>query len=453
MSNAIYYFAFAAANVIILRELNSIVLEPYMDEPFHVPQAQAYCHGKWDHWDPKLTTPPGLYLMSVLFSKLFLFKCNLSVLRLTPLLCLLSLPLVLTRLLSLIRRVRPPNELLSPTIDSIALSLFPIGWFYGFLYYTDVPSLVFVLLTVIMALENRHGMASLFGLLSCTFRQTNIIWVLFAFVYSQLRRMQHLRASEKILHEPPALDSKSADWISMVQSLPKAVLFALPDSLPYLFDVFLFAAFVHWNKGIVLGDKSNHVPVLHIPQIFYFLGFATIFGWPALISGPGGPLGLWKEVTYRMFGSKKRVLVTILANIAMGLGVHFFTIHHPFLLADNRHYTFYIWRRVFRLHYVVPYLLCPLYLACGWAWFVRIGKSQKLLQAISVPLFAAPTLLLSPLVEPRYFLIPYILLRAQIVDLPEWMNWVEAGYYAIINWITMYVFLYMEREGVGRFLW
>ena len=99
--------------------------------------------------------------MSVLFSKLFLFKCNLSVLRLTPLLCLLSLPLVLTRLLSLIRRVRPPNELLSPTIDSIALSLFPIGWFYGFLYYTDVPSLVFVLLTVIMALENRHGMASL----------------------------------------------------------------------------------------------------------------------------------------------------------------------------------------------------------------------------------------------------------------------------------------------------
>jgi hypothetical protein len=30
------------------------------DEPFHVPQAQAYCRNEWTVWDPKLTTPPGL---------------------------------------------------------------------------------------------------------------------------------------------------------------------------------------------------------------------------------------------------------------------------------------------------------------------------------------------------------------------------------------------------------
>ena len=77
MSNAIYYFSFAAENVVLLRELNSIVQEPYMvcilfmlfgrsnlksakDEPFHVPQVQAYCRGDWNYWDPKLTTPPGL---------------------------------------------------------------------------------------------------------------------------------------------------------------------------------------------------------------------------------------------------------------------------------------------------------------------------------------------------------------------------------------------------------
>ena len=30
MSNAIYYFAFCAANVVLLREVNSIVTEPYM---------------------------------------------------------------------------------------------------------------------------------------------------------------------------------------------------------------------------------------------------------------------------------------------------------------------------------------------------------------------------------------------------------------------------------------
>lgn len=30
------------------------------DEPFHVPQAQAYCNGDYSYWDPKITTPPGL---------------------------------------------------------------------------------------------------------------------------------------------------------------------------------------------------------------------------------------------------------------------------------------------------------------------------------------------------------------------------------------------------------
>ncbi len=50
-----------------------------------------------------------------------------------------------------------------------------------------------------------------------------------------------------------------------------------------------------------------------------------------------------------------------------------YRIHHPFLLSDNRHYTFYVWRRIYMLHPVVPYMLIPVYIACGWAWFLRVG--------------------------------------------------------------------------------
>lgn len=32
------------------------------DEVFHVGQAQVYCAGNFSHWDPKITTPPGLYV-------------------------------------------------------------------------------------------------------------------------------------------------------------------------------------------------------------------------------------------------------------------------------------------------------------------------------------------------------------------------------------------------------
>lgn len=38
------------------------VPEPYLDEIFHIPQAQKYCQLRWYEWDDKITTPPGLYV-------------------------------------------------------------------------------------------------------------------------------------------------------------------------------------------------------------------------------------------------------------------------------------------------------------------------------------------------------------------------------------------------------
>ncbi|MCL7039796.1 hypothetical protein MKW94_016056, partial [Papaver nudicaule] len=39
--------------------VNHIVPDPYMDEIFHIPQAQQYCKGNFRSWDPMITTPPG----------------------------------------------------------------------------------------------------------------------------------------------------------------------------------------------------------------------------------------------------------------------------------------------------------------------------------------------------------------------------------------------------------
>jgi alpha-1,2-glucosyltransferase len=104
-----------------------------------------------------------------------------------------------------------------------------------------------------------------------------------------------------------------------------------------------------------------------------------------------------------------------------------------------------------------------------------------------------PTLLPSPLLEPRYFIVPYILLRLQVqpfdeaeaavpstststsshssnqkgkpskkslIDWANYLPWIELAWYALINFATMYVFLYKERvvqmpagEEVIRFMW
>ncbi|TFK76758.1 glucosyltransferase [Pluteus cervinus] len=449
-----WYLLFCAFCVLTLKEVNTLVGEPYMDEPFHVPQAQAYCRGEFMTWDPKITTPPGLYLWSLLLKRVFLLKCTLPMLRLTSLLSLLALPVVLTRLLCFHQRERHPTSLLNARADAIVLSAFPIAWFFGFLYYTDIPSLVTVLLTIVAATEDKHWLAALFGIISCSFRQTNVIWVLYAFASSQLMELRFRRAlpgqpPPKKLHDPPALAASSVDLLHAIRSAPAILPDILPLFIPYASVLALFGAFVVWNGGIVLGDKANHVPAFHIPQLYYFLAFSTILGWPALIGGSGGLQGLIRDVGYRM-----RSVFTVVISIVMAVTINLFTIHHPFLLSDNRHYTFYVWRRVFMFHHVVPYLFIPGYVACGWAWFLRVGQEQTLLQTLVLPICTLPILIPTPLLEPRYFVIPYILLRSQIVGMTPRRLAVEGIWYGVINVMTMGVFLYLPRaDGSIRFMW
>ena len=81
------------------------------------------------------------------------------------------------------------------------------------------------------------------------------------------------------------------------------------------------------------------------------------------------------------------------------------------------------------------------------------GKDQTLLQSLLLPILVTPTLLPTPLVEPRYFLVPYFILRSQATDVPMWGLVLEGTWYMFINVITMAVFLYYPREEVGRFMW
>lgn len=90
-----------------------------------------------------------------------MFKCTLPMLRLTTTLSLLGLPIVLTKLLCFHQRQRPPSSILTPTTDAIILSCFPLVWFFGFLYYTEVPSLLFVVGMVVAASQEKHWIAGL----------------------------------------------------------------------------------------------------------------------------------------------------------------------------------------------------------------------------------------------------------------------------------------------------
>lgn len=94
-------------------------------------------------------------------------------------------------------------------------------------------------------------------------------------------------------------------------------------AVPYAAVVAAFVGFVIWNGGIVLGvcihklgncttiiniytgDKSNHIPAFHVPQLYYFVAFATAFGWPALVGDPKRFGIFLRELHYRIMGTKK----------------------------------------------------------------------------------------------------------------------------------------------------
>lgn len=106
-------------------------------------------------------------------------------------------------------------------------------------------------------------------------------------------------------------------FLSVLKVLPDI----LPAFVPYTLVLAAFTVFIVWNGGIVLGrvygqclffspltdflgDKSNHIPVLHIPQLYYFIAATTFFGWPVLISTPDGIFGLSRGVWSCMFGNR-----------------------------------------------------------------------------------------------------------------------------------------------------
>ena len=63
-----------------------------------------------------------------------------------------------------------------------------------------------------------------------------------------------------------------------------------------------------------LGDKANHIPVIHVPQVYYFIAFSTIMGWPALISGKQGLGPLMHGIVARMWGSKRSAACSLSAS-------------------------------------------------------------------------------------------------------------------------------------------
>lgn len=247
--------------------------------------------------------------------------------------------------------------------------------------------------------------------------------------------------------------------------------------------------------------------MLYIWPYLAFFSFPLLLGpffRPVVPLLPKPVLGLCDKVmSTSAYGLPSLLASSMFITWAM-LAVHFNTIIHPYTLADNRHYVFYVFK-LLRLYPVLRYLAVPVYLVCAWS----------VVNALTTPTRAAPTgskgsskgqnetssaqprsntqacrisfvviwlaatalsVITAPLVEPRYFILPWVIWRLHVTlslapnSTPSSSLSVsrlrldirmvlETIWLLIINLVVSYVFLYRtftwpsEPGKLQRFIW
>ena len=390
----------AILNGVVLHFVNTILDKPYMDETFHVNQYREI--EKWIFlknateklfWDESITTFPGLYFLSLPFS---FFSTNLFFLR------AINAILLPTITFLIIMRITKADNLLS-----LSAIYFPLNFFYSFLYYTDTVATGSVIILVLLKAEKRFPEMGIFGAIAVLMRQTNIVW-LFGLCLSEL--LPRIRISSF-----PSL------CVSVIRDFYTSIAVGLG-----------FVAFLVWNNySIVLGHQEYHSFSLHFAQINYFVVTCVACAgpkeWCAI---------LVKSVKNTRWGSF--LVFSILSVLASELG----TIVHPFILADNRHYSFYVYRYFLSKRWirslVIPALVS---LSILHSKIFATGK----INLISKPVFwlcAFICLVPTPLLEFRYFTVPYLLLLLSSPWNRKELLFSNLFLSMLVNAAVIYVFLY-----------
>ncbi|KAF5265109.1 hypothetical protein FOXYS1_4088 [Fusarium oxysporum] len=482
-----FFYCLSVASVSWLYAVSVLVPEPYLDEVFHIPQAQKYCQGRFQEWDDKITTPPGLYLLSLVTpgvirpsSSISGYFCDVKSLRATNVVVLMILAFLVlkcrreieARLYEAHASTRLRNTSQYAVHTALNIALFPLLFFFSGLYYTDVVSTAAVLVAYLNHLKRigrdrssaLNDLTTIFlGIVTLFFRQTNVFWVVVYMggleavhavktlrpeqvdqpvILTLFRQIKYFawRYSLGDVHDPPLHMMWPDDMVFCVLSLGIAAIcnpiHVIRQIWPYVAVLVSFGGFVAWNGGVVLGDKSNHVATIHLPQMLYIWPFFAFFSLPLLVPyalpiiniglrilpQAGSPTSTSKpapeanaepasfsfsksrrsgssdkdsatgssdriyprpskplEIASFIFGIKLILWpLYLLATIVLSLAiVRYNTIIHPFTLADNRHYMFYIFRYTIRRASWIRYALVVPYTLSRWmTWGTVAGCSR-----------------------------------------------------------------------------
>lgn len=222
---------------------------------------------------------------------------------------------------------------------------------------------------------------------------------------------------------------------------------------PFFAVLVAFVAFIVWNGSIVLGAKEAHTVSPHFAQLLYYALVSCCFMAPIHFSTSQA-----SNLVRSFWKNRLLSFLWFLAMIVSFLSVHYFSIAHPYLLADNRHYPFYLWRKIINAHWSTKYLLVPLYVYSWTSILTMLANTQKKLWVLIYFVASAAVLIPTPLIEFRYYTIPFfiVVLHCHVTNDRMWL--LMGFLYTSINIFTMIMFLFRpflwdHEPGIQRFIW
>jgi len=417
--------------------VDSVVPHPYMDEIFHIPQTERYLAGDFGSWDPKITTPPFLYVVGAAAAYLptrFAPLATVAILR--------GMNVVIHTLTLVIL-----TEWLHPFWPAaVALFLLPPLFFCQFLFYTDALSTLLVLLTFFLVCgAHRYGNLALLHLSALTAaaatvtRQTNIVWAAFSAGTYVLLTVNAARASDAI------------EWRCLAKC---GVGVAIRRCFLYIALAVAFGGAVCINGGLALGDRSNHAVRLHLAQLVYFFAFFAAFT-------PGYALHLLRS---RNIWRCWWVVVAIAWVPCAVVALRYSSYAHPFVLSDNRHAVFYLWRRLLGHATRRYWLLVPASAVGVFTAAACLDGFSALLRFVFI-ICTVATIATCPLIECRYFIVPHMFLYFMPLLRPAAPGFLfrrdphllNAMWATIVNVLVLFLFVFRPFTApdgsVGRFMW
>jgi len=415
MNRVAFLLVLLVANGLVLLLVNSILPSAYMDEVFHERQfsdiakwIKSGCDVNFFVWDKAITTFPGLYLVSTLLTPGWVV--NLGHLRAIN--AIVAPILIYTSIFA----VKKSHLLV------LSVLLFPLNYFYSFLFYTDTLSSASVLALVSLKVQKRYLWLGVMGAVSVLMRQTNIVW-LFGLCLSEV--IERFRKG-------------SSSYALLLSGI-------IRDFYTSIFVGILFVIFVVKNDfSIVLGHQEYHSYSLHLAQINYFVLTAI---------GAAGPIEWWFVVK----SIRKTNWCAFFVFFALAvLASEFGTVVHPFILSDNRHYSFYF-NRYFLSRRWIRSVVIPAIVSLSLTHSRLFKKSIPGMHKSAFILCTLSCIIPTPLLEFRYFAIPCsLILLAKSHTRKQRLSFI--CFSAAVNALVMYMFLFRpfisqdELGSLSRFM-